>query len=142
MKIPNRVKEIIGKDQLVLVATSDKAGTPHLAAAKGLILMGDKRVAFRNWFCLQTLKNITENPKIALSFFGPDGEHGFQLIGRVEKSATTDIMDGSMSEGEQEGGDIPQAKIQMRINARKILEFSTGPHSDEMELSSEDQEDT
>ena len=138
MKIPNAVKKNIDKDQVILVATSNKAGVPHVAATKGLIIMSDERIAFRNWFCLETLKNITENPKIALCLFGPDWEHGYQLVGTVENSAAAEIVHGAMSQDEQERGDTPQAELHLQIKVRKILEFSTGPHSDELDLSVED----
>ena len=135
MKIPNVLKKNIDKDQVILVATSNKRGVPHLAATKGLVLMSDERIAFRNWFCLETLKNITENPNIALSLFGPDWENGYQLIGTVEKSVAAEILDGTVAQGEQNGGDTPQAELKIQIKVRKILEFSTGPHSDVTDLS-------
>jgi hypothetical protein len=135
MKIPNALKQNIDKDQVILVATSNKRGVPHLAATKGLVLMSDERIAFRNWFCLETLRNITENPNIALSLFGPDWERGYQVIGTVEKSVAAEVVNGAMSQGEQERGDTPQAELQIQIKVRKILEFSAGPHSDEIDLS-------
>jgi hypothetical protein len=138
MKIPNALKKTIDKDQIILVATSNKRGVPHLAATKGLILMGDERIAFRNWFCLETLRNITENPNIALSLFGPDWEYGYQLIGTVEKSVAAEVVSNAMSQDVQNRGDTPRAELQIQIKVRKILEFSTGPHSDEIDLSFEE----
>ena len=135
MKIPTALKKKLDKDQVILVATSNKRGVPHLAAARGLILMSDERIAFRNWFCLETLRNITENPNIALSLFGPDWENGYQLIGIVEKSVAAEIVDGTVGQSKPKGGDTPQAELQIQIRVRKILEFSTEPHSDETGLS-------
>jgi len=138
MKIPNALKKTIDKDQVILLATSNKRGVPHLAAAKGLILMSDERIAFRNWFCMETLKNITENPVIALSLFGPNWDHGYQLIGTVEKFVTAEVMNAALSQDERKGGDTAQAELQLQIKVRKILEFSAGPHSDEKDLSLEE----
>lgn len=132
MKIPNYVKETIGNDQVIIVATANKAGTPHLAAAKGLVLRGDDRVAFKNWFCFQTLQNITDNPSIAISLFGPDGEEGFQLIGTVEESAAKEMMNGYLPEEELKPAATPQTRLQLQIKVNKVLAFSTGPHSDDM----------
>jgi hypothetical protein len=131
MRIPERVKGMVTKDQIVLVATSDRAGVPHLAAAKGLSLLDDEQVAFEEWFCFQTLKNIAENPRIALSLLETGGEHGFQLVGLVEGAEPTEMLDGySPAEGEAPSR-IPQAKHRVRIRVQKILALSTGPHSDE-----------
>lgn len=132
MEIPKSVKKMIEKDALIFVATSDKTGTPHIAVAKGISLVGNDRVAFGSWFCYQTLKNITDNPRIALSFLKPKEEQGFQLIGKVENVFVTDMLDGysPMDENKLQGS-FPQAKHRLQITVEKILELSTGPHSDE-----------
>jgi predicted pyridoxine 5'-phosphate oxidase superfamily flavin-nucleotide-binding protein len=134
MKIPTSLKQAVTKNQLIIVATANQRGTPHLAVAKGLVFMGDERVAFKNWFCLQTLENIAKNPRIALSVFGPSEEKGFQIIGTVKHSQPAEIMDGYTPEEETLGGHIPQAKLQLVLKVDKILEFSAGPHSDEKDL--------
>ena len=131
MKIPDIVKPLISQDQVILVATSDKAGNPHLAAAKGLLLLGEDRVAFENWFCFQTLRNISENPRISISLMGHGSERGFQLIGTVEKSVPTAMMDGFTPEDEKKRAPFPQTEYQLQITVEKVFELSTGPHSDE-----------
>jgi hypothetical protein len=131
VKIPDSIRNQVGKEQIIFVATSDKKGTPHLAAARGLIVVGESKVAFKNWFCLQTLRNVDENPKIALSFFGPDGDHGFQLVGTVEKFDATEVMDGYVPGEEKAGGMLPQARYQLLVRVDKCLRFSTGVHSDD-----------
>jgi len=134
MQIPNAVKQMVTPDQIIIVATADDHGTPHLAAAKGMILIGDEQVAFKNWFCLQTLQNVSENPKIALSLFGPTGEHGYQLLGTVKQTRPAEIMDGDAPGEIPSAKGIPQAKMQLVVAVTKVLEFSTGPHSDEMHI--------
>ncbi len=131
MKIPDVVKPLISQDQVILVATSDRTGNPHMAAAKGLILLGEDRVAFENWFCFQTLKNIAENPNITISLMAPRSDHGFQLIGTVEKSVPTAMMDGFTPEDEKRRAPFPQTEYQLQVKIEKVLELSTGPHSDE-----------
>jgi len=119
------------QEQIILVATSDKKGNPHLAAAKGILLLGEDRVAFENWFCFQTLRNITENPNISISLMEPKSERGFQLIGAVEKSVPTAMVDGLTPEESKRGPFFPQTEYQLQIKVEKILELSAGPHSDE-----------
>jgi hypothetical protein len=130
VKIPNAIKKLINQDLLIFVATSDKAGTPHIAVAKGISLVGSDRVVFGSWFCYQTLKNIFNNPGIAVSFLRPNEEHGFQLIGTVENAFATEVLNGYVPEHEVRGS-FPQAKHQLQIKVEKILELATGPHSDE-----------
>jgi predicted pyridoxine 5'-phosphate oxidase superfamily flavin-nucleotide-binding protein len=128
MKIPIQAKEIASKDPVVYVATSDKEGTPHIAAARGLQVLDDESVAFEDWFCMQTLRNIEENPKIALSLLESGAEHGYQLIGTVVHSTITELLDGYLPSQEQRH--IPQAKHRLHIKVEKVLSLSTGPHSD------------
>jgi predicted pyridoxine 5'-phosphate oxidase superfamily flavin-nucleotide-binding protein len=130
VKIPDVIKELINKDLLIFVATSDKEGSPHIAVAKGMSLVGSDRVAFGSWFCYQTLRNIFNNPTIALSFLRPNEEDGFQLIGTVENAFTTEVLNGYMPEDDPRDS-IPHAKHQLQIRVEKILELSPGPHKDE-----------
>ena len=115
---------------MVLVATSDRTGNPHLAAAKGLHLLGEDLIAFENWFCFQTLRNISENPRISISLMEPQAEHGFQLLGTVEKSISMAMLDGFTSEEAERRTPFPQTEYQFQIRIESVLELSTGPHSD------------
>lgn len=117
-------------NQVVQVATSDESGQPHIAAARGLRVVNDERVAFEDWFCLQTLKNIAHNPKVALSIVEPGKEQGYQLLGIIDKSEETEAQDG-YEPGEELRGHIPQIKHRLEVRIEKILALSTGPHSDD-----------
>ena len=128
MKIPTPAKEIVAKDPVVQVATSDKEGTPHIAAARGLQILDDESVTFEDWFCIQTLRNIEENPKVAVSLLEAGGRHGYQLIGTIVKSVTTEVLDGYLPLQEQHR--IPHAKHRLHIKVEKVLMLSVGPHSD------------
>jgi hypothetical protein len=131
MKLPEKVKELMSPDRVILVATSDLKGIPHMAAAKGIVFTEEGQVIFENWFCIQTLKNILENPRIALSMFEPLGERGVQLLGVVEQDVPTEMLDGCSVGEENQPSHIPQAKHRLQIRVENILELSTGPHSDE-----------
>lgn len=50
MKIPKDIKKLIDQDLLIFVATSDKAGTPHIAVAKGISLVRSDRVVLEVGF--------------------------------------------------------------------------------------------
>jgi len=130
MEIPPLVRKMAVDNQVVHVATSDKFGQPHIAAARGLRVVDDERIAFEDWFCIQTLKNIAENPRVALSIIEPCKEEGYQLLGVIDKSEETEAQDG-YEPGEELRGHIPQIKHRLEVKIEKILTLSTGPHSDE-----------
>ena len=87
-------------------------------------------MAFGSWFCYQTLRNIFDNPTIALSFLRLNEEDGFQLIGTVENAFVTEVLNGYMPKNKLPDF-FPHAKHQLQIRVEKILELATGPHSDE-----------
>jgi hypothetical protein len=130
MKIPPLVRKMAVENQVVQIATSDTAGQPHIAAARGLRVVNDERVAFEDWFCYQTLKNVSQNARIALSIIEPGTDHGYQLIGRVERSVETEVLDG-YTPGEEKHEPVPQTKHRLEVKIEKILKLSTGPHADD-----------
>ena len=130
MKIPPLVKKMAEGNQVVQVATSEAAGQPHIAAARGLRVVNDERVAFEDWFCYQTLRNISENPRVSLSILEPGDDHGYQLIGVVDRSVETEALDG-YAPGEERLGALPQIKHRFEVRVERVLRLSTGPHADE-----------
>jgi predicted pyridoxine 5'-phosphate oxidase superfamily flavin-nucleotide-binding protein len=130
MKIPEPFRRLISRNPVVLVATSDRTGRPHLAAAKGLLLLGEDLIAFENWFCFQTLSNLAENPRISISVMEPASEQGFQIIGTVERSIPTAMLNGFTSQEAERKTPFPQTEYRFQVRIESVLELSTGPHSD------------
>lgn len=130
MNIPEEVKSMIRADRLVLVATSSLEGVPHLAATRGLALVDPETVSIKDWLCFQSLDNLSENPRIALSLMEQDGSGGFQLIGTVEMGQVEEILDGYMSEGEGLRL-VPQTRMALSVRVEKILELSVALHPEE-----------
>lgn len=130
MNIPEEIKKMMKGDRVILVATSSLEGVPHLAAARGLTLVDPETVGIKDWLCVQSLDNLSENPQVALSLMEQDGSGGYQLIGKVEMGQVEEILDGYMSEGEGLKL-VPQTRRPLNIRVEKILELSVAPHPDE-----------
>ncbi len=130
MNIPEEVKKMIRGDKVILVATSSLEGVPHLAAARGLSLVDPETVGIKDWLCFQSLDNLSENPRVALSLMEQDGSAGFQLIGTVELGQVEEILDGYMSEGEDLRL-VPQTRRALSVRVERILELSVAPHPEE-----------
>ena len=78
--ILEKVQRIVQKVKIVYVATANREGMPHIAAAEGMAFMGDK-VVFKAWFCLKTVENLSENPKLSLAVLSPKTREGYQILG-------------------------------------------------------------
>ncbi|MBW2147848.1 MAG: pyridoxamine 5'-phosphate oxidase family protein [Deltaproteobacteria bacterium] len=131
-KITKQLKERIERAGTFFVATSNKAGIVHLAAAEGLRVQDDENVAFADWFCFKTLEHLTENPRVAIGFMDKENRKGFQLLGKVEAVHTGAILDGFAAEcgHEEDMAQYPQEQHELLVRVEQILELSTGPHSD------------
>jgi hypothetical protein len=130
MKMGEAVKRALSPGALVVVASADRLGVPHLATARGAAVSDDERIAFSDWFCFRTLENVAENPRVAVALLDLEGDRGVQLLGTVEQYVAKEFLDGYLP-GEGKKGLMPQARHELRIRVERILELTSGPHSDE-----------
>ena len=89
--IPAEVKEAGSKVRTWYLATSDKKGNPNVVPIGSQGFYSEDTVIFLDNFLNKSKKNIQENPRIALTFWEPEGRKGFQLKGssRIETSGKT-----------------------------------------------------
>lgn len=110
------------------VATSDANGNPHLAAGRGVVVATPDRLVFESWFCQTTMRNLQENPMIAVAIADPLTGNGYQLIGRVEKTDDTALLDGYLPDAEPPG--LPQVQWRLEVRVESVLPFTADAHSD------------
>ena len=130
-KVWERIKRLVKKLKVVYVATSNKQGTPHIAASEGISFLNGDRISFRAWFCLKTVENLHENPRISLALLDRKTQEGYQLLGEVERIDKGAILDGFIPGKDKEWPGYPQAEYQLSIRIKKISPLTSGPHSDE-----------
>ena len=110
------------------VATSDLNGSPHLAAGGGVSVQAPNRLVFEAWFCQTTLKNLQQNPELAVAIADPATGKGFQFLGRVESKQDTAVLNGFLPDLEASG--LPQVQWRLEIRVESVLVFTTEAHSD------------
>jgi general stress protein 26 len=98
--ILEKVKKLVQKVKVVYVATANREGIPHIAASKGMAFIEDQ-IVFRAWFCLKTVENLRENPKLSLAVLNAKTKEGYQLLGEVERIEKGAILDGYTPEEEK-----------------------------------------
>lgn len=128
--ILDKVKEIVQKVKVVYVATANREGIPHIAAAEGMDFI-EGQIVFRAWFCLKTVENLRENPKLSLAVLSPKTQEGYQLFGEVEKIERGAILDGYTPGREKGWAGYPQAEHQIFIRIKAISHLTSRSHSDE-----------
>ena len=126
-----KIKELVEKVKTVYVATADKEGVPHIAAAEGMAFSDGDRVVFRAWFCLKTVENLHENTRISLGIVDPATGEGYQLLGKMERVETGAVLNGFTPQMEKDWKGYPQIEHRLSIRIEKISHLTTGAHSDE-----------
>jgi predicted pyridoxine 5'-phosphate oxidase superfamily flavin-nucleotide-binding protein len=126
--ITEEIKSFVEGVGHAFVATSDAKGNPHLAAGRGVSVMRPDRLIFEAWFCRTTLRNLQENPRIAVTIVDPATGGGYQFCGRVEKKEDTAVLNGFLPEGEPV--ELPQVQWRLEVKVETVLAFSADAHSD------------
>lgn len=126
--IKEPIRQLLENLPYVFVATSAASGQPHIAIGEQVAISGDSQLVFENWFCPATLQNIASNTHVSVVAVVPDTGKGYQLLGSVIMSANAALLNGYDPNAEQP--DIPQVLTRFTVRIEKVLEFTTGIHSD------------
>src|SRR5512136_1471428 len=85
------IKESLQGTKIAFIATSSKKGIPNVVPIAAFrILDSNGSMLISDQFFNKTLKNMLENPEIALSWWGDKG--GFQIKGTVTIHTNDDVF--------------------------------------------------
>jgi predicted pyridoxine 5'-phosphate oxidase superfamily flavin-nucleotide-binding protein len=79
VKLTQQIKDTIVMGTVYFFATSSKAGIPNAVPIKALKVLDDETILVSDQFFGKTLKNLEENPQVAISYWGDKG--GYQIKG-------------------------------------------------------------
>ena len=82
VKVTEDIKESLKAVQLAFLATAAKDGTPNVVPIGAVKFLDDETLLISDQFFGKTLKNMEENPRIALSWWNKK-TGGFQIKGDV-----------------------------------------------------------
>ena len=84
MKIPKHIQEVINKQELHILSTSSKEGTPNIVYLKFLKVYNDEQILIANNKFFKTEKNLLENPKISFVVLDKENRKAYQIKGTAE----------------------------------------------------------
>ena len=113
---------------LILVATADREGVPHLSTAQELHLAPHDRIEVEAWFCPQTLRNLQGNPAVSMVVWDRHNDRGVQIRGRTERVEASAALDGYVPG--VEAADVPQVLQRLFVLMERVSEFRDRAHSD------------
>ena len=84
MEIPKHIQEVIDKQELHILSTSTKEGTPNIIYLKFIKVYNDEQILIANNKFFKTEKNLLENPKISFVVLDKENKKSYQIKGTVE----------------------------------------------------------
>lgn len=76
------MKEIFVKQRTLVLGTADLNGIPNVVPIRSYKILDDDTILISDQYFNKTLKNLKENPTVAICFWDETGE-GYQLKGRA-----------------------------------------------------------
>ncbi len=78
-----RMKEIFSKQGVLVLGTADLKGVPNVVPVGAIKILDDETILVSDQFFRKTLKNLKENPKVAISFWETGKGEGYQIKGKA-----------------------------------------------------------
>ena len=88
--LTDEIRESLTGTKTLFLATASKDRIPNVVPIGAFILLDDETLLISDQFFLKTLRNIRENPVIALSWWGDKG--GYQIKGPVTLHTDDEIF--------------------------------------------------
>jgi predicted pyridoxine 5'-phosphate oxidase superfamily flavin-nucleotide-binding protein len=84
LKLADEVKAKINEIHPALVATADRTGKPNVSPKGSLRVLDDEHLLFADISSPRTIKNIWENPQVAVICLDAKGKKGCRIWGNAE----------------------------------------------------------
>jgi hypothetical protein len=120
---------MVGEFGYLFVATANADGVLHLATARDASFNGSDHVAVAEWFCPETMANVSENRQISLVVWDPAQDRGYQMLGEVEEVRDLAVLDGQVSP-EVEKRSPAQIQRALVVRVDRVLAFTQASHTD------------
>ncbi len=90
VKLTEEMKESLTGTKLLFLATASKKGLPNVVPIGAFKLLDEGSLLISDQFFSKTLKNLKENPQVAISWWGEKG--GFQMKGPVTIHTSDEVF--------------------------------------------------
>jgi uncharacterized protein len=126
MKIPEKVKKLFDKINLVPFGTVDKNGNPNINVVFWKKILDDDTIIFLDNFMSMTKKNLTESKKVCVSFWDPATEEGYKVKGTGTYHTAGNIFEeGKKFIQSKNPNRIPKGVVEIKV--QEIFVLTPGP---------------
>ena len=110
--------------QLAVVATASNDGTPNVGPKGSVHVVDDETLAFSESTGEKTLRNLQQNPKVAVMVVDREKGDGYQFKGKAELLAEGDFLEQVARRQEARGRRRPKHAV--RIDIEEIYSVKSG----------------
>ncbi|MBI5577749.1 MAG: pyridoxamine 5'-phosphate oxidase family protein [Deltaproteobacteria bacterium] len=108
-------------------------GFPYVNSARQIEQVAENQLAIEEWICPLTVKQLSENPKMAVLIWDPAADDGYEILGEVLMFESQAFLNGFAPEVEEDAY-LPQVKRKLIIRAERITAFSHALRCDDIQL--------
>jgi hypothetical protein len=128
VKLTAEMKDVFSQYKIFAIATASKAGIPNVAPIGFVQLVSDDTIWLGDNFMNKTLKNVKENPHMALYFWEPEKKRCFQIKGRVTVKTSGPDYEKIRAQIKAKGPQYP-AKGLLVLTITEVFDCTPGPNA-------------
>ena len=113
-KLSGEMKAMFGK-QLAVVATASKDGTPNVGPKGSIHVVDDETLACSESTGEKTLRNLKENPKVAVMVVDRENRDGYQIKGTAELLTSGNFFEQMAKRQEERKKPLPKCAVKIKI---------------------------
>ncbi len=110
--------------QLAVIATASTGGTPNVGPKGSMYVVDDETLAYSEGTGEKTLRNLKENPKVAVMVVDRGKANGYQVKGTAELLNSGDFFEKIAKR--QEERKRPRPKYAVKIRVEEIYSVRSG----------------
>ena len=103
------------EQQLAVIATASKDGTPNIGPKGSMYVFDDETLAYSEGTGEKTLRNLQQNPKVAVMVVDREKADGYQVKGTVELLSSGDFFEQVAKRQEQRKRPRPKNVVKIKI---------------------------
>jgi hypothetical protein len=113
-KLTHEMKAMFEKE-LAVIATASKDGTPNVGPKGSMYVVDDETLAYSEGTGQKTLRNLKENPKVAVMVIDRDKADGYQVKGIAELLTSGDFFEKVARRQEERKRPRPKHVVKIRV---------------------------
>ena len=115
VKLTSEMKAMF-ESQLAVIATVSKDGAPNVGPKGSMHVVDDETLAYAESKGAKTLRNLQENPKVAVLVVDREKGAGYQVKGKAELLSSGDFFEKVAKRQEERKRPRPKQVVRIKIN--------------------------